>query len=41
MSSPVHIVKKKKSILVSGEGLTQGLDDTILIEEAKYSFKLT
>ena len=41
MSSSVHIDNKKKNILVFGEGLTQGLDDTILIEEAKYSFKFT
>ena len=27
---------KKKDILVLGEGLTQGLDDTPIITEAKY-----
>ena len=37
----MHIDNKKRNILVFGEGPTQGLDDTILIAEAKYSFKFT
>ena len=41
ISSSVHIDNKKRNILVFGEGPTQGLDDTILIAEAKYSFKFT
>ena len=37
----MHIDNKKRNILVFGEGPTQGLDDTTLIAEAKYSFKFT
>ena len=37
MSSPVHANNRTKDILVLGEGLTQGLDDTTLTVEAKYS----
>ena len=33
MSSSVHVDSKKKYILILGEGPTQGLDDTALIEE--------
>ena len=36
MSSSVHANNKTKSILVLGEGFTQGLDDTSLYAEAKY-----
>ena len=32
-----HVVNKKKYILILGEGPTQGLDDTTLIAEKKYS----
>ena len=38
-SSSLHIVNKKKDILVLGKGPTQGLDDIIIIREAKYSIK--
>ena len=41
MSSSVHIDNKEKDILVLGEGTTQGLDDTILTAEAKYSINFT
>ena len=37
MSSSVHIDNKNKDILILGEGLTQGLDDTTLTAEAKNS----
>ena len=36
-SSSVHFNNKKKDILVLGEGRTQGLDDTTITAEAKYS----
>ena len=36
MSSSVHIDNEGKDILILGEGLTQGLDDTTLTVEAKY-----
>ena len=36
MSSYVHVDNKKKNILILGEGLTQGVDDTTLTAEAKY-----
>ena len=32
---------KKKKFLILGEGLTQGLDDTIMTEEKKYSINFT
>ena len=35
MSSSVHVDNKGKAILILGEGLTQGLDDTTLTAEAK------
>ena len=41
MSSSVHVDSKKKYILILGEGPTQGLDDTALIEEKKYSINFT
>ena len=37
MSSSVHIDTKGKDISILGEGPTQGLDDTTLTAEAKYS----
>ena len=36
-SSSVHIDNKNKDILIIGERPTQGLDDTTLTSEAKYS----
>ena len=41
MSSSVHIDNKNKDILILGEGRTQGLDDTTLTAEAKYSINFT
>ena len=41
MSSSVKFDNKKKDILILGEGPTQGLDDTTLTEEKKYSIKFT
>ena len=41
MSSSVHANNKTKNILILGEGLTQGLDDTILTAEKKYSINFT
>ena len=41
MSSSVHIDNKNKDILILGEGLTQGLDDTTLTVEAKYPIYFT
>ena len=35
MSSSVHVDNKKKDILISGEGPTQGLDDTTMKAEKK------
>ena len=40
-SSSLHIDNKKKYILVLGEGQTQGLDDTVVMAEAKYSINFT
>ena len=37
MSSSVHDDNKGKDILILGERATQGLDDTTLTAEAKYS----
>ena len=37
MSSSVHIDDKKRDILILGIGSTQGLHDTNLIAEARYS----
>ena len=39
MNSCVHIDTKGKDILVLGEGTGQGLDDTTLTAEVKYSSK--
>ena len=41
ISSTVHIDNKKKDILVFGEGATQGLDDTTITTEAKYSINFS
>ena len=41
MSSFVHVDKKPKDILVLGEGPTQGLDDTAITAESKYSINFT
>ena len=41
MSSSVHIDNKGKYIVILGEGPTQGLDDSKLTAEAKYSIKFT
>ena len=41
MSSFVHIDNRNKDILIIGEGLTQGLDDTTLTAEAKYPIYFT
>ena len=40
-SSSVHISSGKKDIPVIGEGPTQGLDDTKITAEAKYSTNFT
>ena len=37
----MHIDNKNKDILIFGEGLTQGLDNTVLTAEAKYPINLT
>ena len=37
MNSSVHLDNKKKYILLSGDGPAQGLDDTALTAEKKYS----
>ena len=41
MSSSVHVENKKKDILILGEGPAQGLDDTTLTAEKKYSINVT
>ena len=41
MSSSVHVDNKKKDILILGEGPTQGLDDTTLTAEERYSINFT
>ena len=41
MSSTVHVNNKGKDILILGEGLTQGSDDTKLTAEAKYPINFT
>ena len=40
MSSSVHVDNKGKDILILGEGLTQGLDDTTLTVEANIPLNL-
>ena len=41
MSSSVHIDNINKDILILGEKLTQGLDDTTLTAEGKYPVNFT
>ena len=41
MSSSVHVDNKKNDILVLGEVPAQGLDDTTLTAEKKYSINFT
>ena len=41
MSSSVHANNKTKNILILGESITQGLDDTTLTAERKYSINFT
>ena len=41
MSSAVHSGSKRKDILILGEGPTQGLDDTPLSAEGKYSINFS
>ena len=41
MSSSVHVDNKKKDILILDEDPTQGLDDTTLTAEKRYSISLT
>ena len=41
MSSFVHIDNKNKDILILGEGLTQGLDESTLIAKAIYPINFT
>ena len=38
MSSSVHVDNKGKDIVILGEGPIQGLDDTTLTAEARYTF---
>ena len=41
MSHSVHANNKIKNILILGEGITQGLDDTTLTAEKLYSINVT
>ena len=41
MSSSVHIENKNEDILILGEGLTQGLDDSTLTGGAKHRINFT
>ena len=41
MSSSVHANNKTNNILVLGEGITKGLEDTTLTTEKKYSINFT
>ena len=41
MSHSVHASNKTKNILILGEGITQGLDDTTLTAEKLYSINVT
>ena len=41
MSSSVHVDNKKRDIWILCEGLKQGLDDTTLVTEKKYSTNFT
>ena len=41
MSSSVHVDSTKTDVLILGEYSTQGLDDTTLTAETKYSINFT
>ena len=41
MSSSVHVDSTKTDVLILGEDSTQGLDDTTLTAETKYSINFT
>ena len=41
MSSSVHVDNEKKDISILSEGPSQGLDDTTLTSERKYSINFT
>ena len=41
ISSSLQVDNKKKEVLIFGEGPTQGLDDTKLTAEKKYSINFT
>ena len=41
MSSSVHIDNKGKDILILGKGPTQGLNDTAVTAESRYSINFT
>ena len=41
MSSSVHANNRKKHILILGEGITQGLDDTIVTADKMHSINFT
>ena len=41
MSSSMHVVNRKRDILILGKGLMKGLDDTILTAEKEYAINLT
>ena len=41
MSSSMHVDFKGKDILIHGEGPAQGLDDTMLTAEEKYTINFT
>ena len=41
MSFSIHVDKKKKVLLIPGEGPTQELDDTTLTAEKEYSITFT
>ena len=40
-SSSIHVDRKKKDVLILGEGATKRLDDTTLTAEKKYSINFT
>ena len=41
MSYSIHVDNKRMNMLILGEGPTQGLDDTTLTTEKKYSINFT
>ena len=41
MSSSMHVVNRKKDILILGRGLMKGLDDTLLTAEKEYATNLS